>query len=60
MTETIDIPAVLLNLSEQVKPVIEYMTGLRQQFIDQGWTSAHAEEAALQVMRVTWIHGTTQ
>lgn len=45
----------LLSAVEDVGPVIAFMTGLRQQFIDQGWSPLNAEEAALHICRMAMV-----
>lgn len=40
-----------LNTMDEALKITEIWTGIRQQFIDHGWTPAHAEEMVIEILR---------
>lgn len=46
-----DQATVMLNALDDVAQLIAFHTGLRQQYIDQGWTPAAAECMVIELFR---------
>lgn len=46
-----DQATVMLQAMDDLAQVVAFHTGLRQQFINQGWTPAHAELMVIECVR---------
>lgn len=42
----------MLQILETMAPLVSMVSGVRQQFMDQGWSADNAEQAAVELFRM--------